>query len=324
MRPSSANEPPPRDRQAAETGKPTWLLLVFSLPTQRKSERVQVWRKLKRIGAMALGPPGYLLPNSVANQEHFEWLAATIRGHKGQASVIRVQAIDDLPFEKLVQRFDEARSRDYQTLMKEISRMQKQKILNSIQMTSVHRRLEEITAIDFFNCVLRKRTEEMLVSAERVRSTKRVTGREPVRSIKTAEFQNKTWVTRPRPGIDRVSSAWLIKRFIDPAATFAFSERASKVPDAIPFDMFEGGGFSHVGDDCTFETLCKQFAVRNPKIIAMAEMIHDADLRDEKFGRPEGIALEAVLTGWSEQGIGDEVLLARGMDLFEGFFHNIR
>ena len=285
---------------------------------------MQIWRKLKRIGALPLGPPGYLLPNSAANQEHFEWLAATIRGYKGQASVIRVQAIDDLPFEKLVQRFDEARSQDYQALMKEISRMQKQKTWNGIQMTSVRRHFEEITAVDFFNCALRKRTEELLVSAERARGTQSLPGREPARIAKKAEFQNKTWVTRPRPGIDRVSSAWLIRRFIDPAATFAFSDRASEVPNAIPFDMFEQGGFSHVGDDCTFESLCKQFAVRDPKVIAMAQVIHDADLRDEKFGRPEGIALEAVLTGWSEQGVDDEALLARGMDLFEGFFQNIK
>ncbi len=321
---SQANERPPRHRQAAAISKTTWLLLVFSLPTQRKSERVQVWRKLKRIGALALGPPGYLLPNSAANQEHFEWLAATIRGYKGQASLIRVQAIDDLPFEKLVQRFDEARSRDYHALMIEISRMQKQKTWNGIQVSSVRRRFEEITAIDFFNCALQKHTEELLLRATLARDTKPSTRPERTRSAKKAEFNNKVWITRPRPGIDRVSSAWLIKSFIDRAATFAFSDRAAEVPDAIPFDMFEGSGFSHVGDDCTFETLCNEFAIRDPKVRVIAEMIHDADLRDDKFGRSEGIAIDAVLTGWAELGIGDEVLLVRGIEIFEGLFRNMK
>src|SRR3954466_11905858 len=124
-----------------------WLLLVFSLPTKRATVRVEVWRKLKRIGALPLGPPGYLLPNSAVNHEHFEWLASTIRSYRGDASVIQVQAIDDLPFEQLVKRFNESRSRDHQELIEDLSRIQKERTINSVQIASLRRRFEDLTAI---------------------------------------------------------------------------------------------------------------------------------------------------------------------------------
>jgi hypothetical protein len=314
----------PQDGRGNAVGKADWLLLVFSLPAKRKSERVEVWRKLKRTGALPLGPPGYLLPNTGSNHEQFEWLAATIRGYKGQASVLRIQTIDDLPFEKLVQRFDEARSQDYRAVIRDLSKMQKQGAVNGARMASIRRRLEQISALDFFHCGRRKQAEELLLRATQPRESRSSTRPELKRRIKKTEFQKRTWVTRPRPGIDRASSAWLIKTFIDPAATFAFSAKAIKVPNAVPFDMFEESGFSHTGDACTFETLCDEFAIRDRKVRVIAEMIHDADLRDEKFGRSEGIAIDAVLTGWAEQGISDGVLLERGMEIFEGLFRNMK
>jgi len=166
-----------------------------------------------------------------------------------------VQAIDDLPFNQLVQRFDEARSRDYEALLKDLSKMQQQKSLNGIRLSSVRRRFEEISAIDFFHCALRKRAEELIARATLGKDTKTLTPAPRTRSARKAEFQNKTWVTRHRPGIDRASSTWLIKKFIDHDAKFAFAKSAAELPNAIPFDMFEGAGFSHIGDHCTFETL---------------------------------------------------------------------
>ena len=127
------------------------------------------------------------------------------------------------------------------------------------------------------------------------------------------------WITRPRPGIDRVSSAWLIRRFIDPRAKFAFLGRRAPA-GAIPFDTFLAEGFGHRGDDCTFETLRKEFAIRDVKVVSIAEIIHDADLGDEKFARPEGLGLDRVLIGWAQQGVADDELLRRGMDLIEGLY----
>jgi hypothetical protein len=307
----TATAPRPESTEVNMSG---WLLLVFSLPTKRTSERVEVWRKLKRIGALPLGPPGYLLPQSAPNQEQVEWLAASIRSYKGQASVIQVRAIDDLPSEELVKRFNEARSHDYQEVIQQLGEIQRTKSASGPPIAKVRRRLQEITSIDFFNCALRSRAEDLLLNATGGREVKASS------AVRKSEFRNKTWVTRPRPGIDRVSSAWLIKKFIDPEARFVFSEHAAEMPRAIPFDMFEGTGFSHRADHCTFETLCKEFEIRNPKVLVIAQIVHDADLRDEKYGRSEGEGLDAVLVGWAGQPMGDSVLLERGMELFEGLY----
>jgi hypothetical protein len=131
-------------------------------------------------------------------------------------------------------------------------------------------------------------------------------------------------MTRPRPGIDRVSSAWLILRFIDPKARFTFGTHSGKVPGAVPFDMFQSDGFGHRGDSCTFETLCKEFQISDPKVKVISHIIHDADLGDEKFGRSEGIALDRVLIGWAQQDLSDEELLHRGIELIEGLYRSIR
>jgi hypothetical protein len=130
-------------------------------------------------------------------------------------------------------------------------------------------------------------------------------------------------MTRHRPGIDRVSSAWLIRRFIDPKAKFVFAADPSANSEAIPFDMFCSEGFGHRGDDCTFETLTRQFAIRDHRVKRIAEIIHDADIGDEQFGRAEGVGLDRVLIGWAKQEVPDDELLRRGMDLIDGLYESL-
>lgn len=291
-------------------------MLAFSLSAKRASERVEIWRKLKRIGALPLATSGHLLPLTPENQEKFEWLAASIRRYKGQASVIQIHSIDGLSAEELARRFVDARSRDYASLIDELKKIKRSADASS-QIARFRRRFQEIAAIDFFDSPLRSRAEGLLTRAT-----------EPAiihdsASGKTKNFRQRTWVTRPRPGIDRVSSAWLITKFIDPAATFAFASDAKAVPEAVPFDMFQGGGFGHRGDDCTFETLRKEFSIRDPKVGAISEIVHDADLDDGKFGRSEGLGLDRVLIGWAHQGVPDEELLQRGMQLIEGLYESL-
>jgi hypothetical protein len=143
-----------------------------------------------------------------------------------------------------------------------------------------------------------------------------------IMQIKPRDYKNRVWVTRPRPGVDRCASAWLIRRFIDPKARFAFA-REEQVPGAtVPFDMFHGG-FGHRGDNCTFETLQKDFRVRERRVKVLAEIIHDADLADDKFGRKEGYGIDEVLKGWARQEISDQELVDRGMQLIEGLYHSL-
>ena len=287
--------------------------MLFTLPASQASKRVEVWRKLKRYGAISLRSSGYLLPNTPTNFERFEWLSASIRKNKGQASVVELVSIDDLPASELKRLFVDARSKDYEVLLRELKR--KQAPTNLIRL---RRRLQEIVEVDFFNSPLRSRAENAIAALERPQT-------EPTRLIRHGkrEFRSRTWVTRPRPGIDRVSSAWLIRNHIDPEAKFVFTNDVHSIRDAIPFDMFNVGGFTHQGDNCTFETLCNAFGIRDRKIKSLAEIIHDADLNDEKFGRTEGAGLDRVLTGWAQEDLSDEELLKRGMDLIEGLFRTL-
>jgi hypothetical protein len=119
-----------------------------------------------------------------------------------------------------------------------------------------------------------------------------------------------------------VTSAWLIRRFIDPKAKFAFAVEDRKPSEAVPFDMYEGG-FGHRGEDCTFETLLKAFHIRDKKAVAMAQIVHDADLFDEKFGRKEGFGIDEVMKGWARQGLSDQELLDRGIQLAEGIYQSL-
>lgn len=297
-----------------------WLLLVFSLPAKKASQRVEIWRKLQRYGMLALRSSGYVLPNSPVNQERMEWLATAIRTYKGQASVVQVQGFDDLPAERLKQLFIEARSHDYQKVMREVKEVlalsPSQRPAG--QLKRIRRRLSEIQDVDFFGSPLRTRLEALLARTDEPNTA---TGR--VNKGASREYLNRVWMTRTRPGIDRVSSAWLIRRFIDRKAHFVFGDEPSTHPDAIPFDMFCPQGFGHRGDDCTFETLCKQFTIRDTKVKRIGQIIHDADLGDEKFGRVEGQGLDKVLNGWAKQDLPDDELLQRGMDLIEGLYESL-
>ena len=297
-----------------------WLLLVFSLPTKSASQRVEVWRKLQRYGMLGLRSSGYVLPNTSVNQERMEWLAAAIRTYKGQASVVQVQSFDDLPAERLKAQFIEARSRDYRKLLHEARRLLAivPSRRPSGRLQRIRRRFLELQDIDFFENPLRTKLENLLAQADEPVTVR--SARKGKRS--SAEYVNRLWMTRSRPGIDRVSSAWLIRRFIDPKARFLFGAEPSGHPEAIPFDMFCPQGFGHRGADCTFETLCKNFPIRDRKVKRIAQMIHDADLGDEKFGRPEGLGLDRVLNGWAKQDLPDDELLERGMDLIEGLYHS--
>jgi hypothetical protein len=293
-----------------------WLLLVFSLPAKRASQRVEVWRKLQRYGTLPLRSSGHVLPNSPANQEKLEWLAGTIRVYKGQASVVQVRAFDDLPDARLRQLFVEATSRHYDRLLRELKKLVSlpHSQRPPRQLSRVRRRLQEIASIDFFANPMRARAEALVARADEAEAVS------PRRKAKAAEYRNRIWITRPRPGIDRVSSAWLIARFIDPKANFVFGDDPAIDPAAVPFDMFSPQGFGHRDQDCTFETLCKEFAIRDGRVRRIAQIIHDADLGDEKFGRIEGVGLDQVLEGWARQEVPDDELLRRGMELIEGLY----
>src|SRR5690242_11992551 len=190
-----------QDPDTPNQGDAPWLLLMFSLPAKQASGRVEVWRKLKQHGALPLPSSGYLLPNTSTNHERFEWLAAMIRKYNGRASVAKVNDIDDQPFAQLRQMFVEARSRDYEQLVRELKKKISKR--TSGELSRLRRRFQQIVTIDFFHSPMRGRVESLLNNADGLGTAVAEGGRKLRR-----EYVNRTWLTRPRPGIDRVSSAW--------------------------------------------------------------------------------------------------------------------
>jgi hypothetical protein len=296
-----------------------WLLLTFTLPTKRASQRVEVWRKLQRYGSVALGNSGYLLPNNPTNQERFEWLATAIRKYAGEASVVKVQSIDNLSSPQLVGRFAEVRAREYQELIRELQKLYSRspERRRRGRLSRLRSRFREIVEIDFFDSPLRKRVEDLLAQAD-----KSPTPTKETPNVNPREYVGRVWVTRPRPGIDRSASAWLIRRFIDKKARFIFAPEEHVPGKAVPYDMFHGG-FGHRGDDCTFETLQKTFRIRDKRVSVIGQIIHDADLLDEKFGRQEGFGLDAALNGWAKQRIPDGEILRRGIQFIEALYSSV-
>jgi hypothetical protein len=297
-----------------------WLLLTFTLPAKRASQRVEVWRNLQRYGSVPLGNSGYLLPNNPINQERFEWLAGAIRKYAGEASVVSVQSIDNLSTPQLVTRFTEARARDYQELVRQLQKRSSQAPPKhaSGRISRLRARFREIVEIDFFRSPLQRRVEVLLANADTPPAA-----RERGAKVRPKDYVGRVWITRPHPGIDRSASAWLIRKFIDKKARFAFAHEADVPSNAVPFDMFRGG-FGHRGEDCTFETLRKDFRIHDARVTAIGEMVHDVDVGDGKHGRKEAFGVDEVLKGLAWKGMTDKELLERGIEMIEGLYHSVQ
>jgi len=271
----------------------SWLLLLFSLPTNRNTERVAVWRRLKKMGAVQIKTSTYLLPDEPAQYEQFQWLAQQIRDYGGDSTLVRAQEIEGLTKEKVIAMFNDARAKDYAELRKSLQgfiRRRKKMVAETAatELERLTRQFREIREADFFDSARGHDVAMLLRRAEgRSRAGK-------LEVLDAKQYQGKTWLTRPRPEIDRVGSAWLIWKFIDRKPKFVFAPSADAVPNAIPFDMLDAE-FSHHGNCCTFETLIRRFAIADKSIAKIGEMIHDADLDDSKFQRVEAIGIDRVL-----------------------------
>jgi hypothetical protein len=304
----------------------SWLLLLYTLPAKRTTARVNLWRKLKKFGAVQLKTSGYVLPNDTAQFERFQWLATEIRDAGGEATLVRVAQIEGLSNGQMVQMFNQARAAEYTELIARCRsalaghRKGRDGELAAI-LEQEQRRFREIKEIDYFRSPSADDAQMVLGRLERRLTRKRGVAVRP--KLDPQKFAGKTWLTRPRPGIDRAGSAWLIRNFIDPAARFAFASEPSAHPKALPFDMADVE-FSHHGDDCTFETLVKRFGISDKAVLKIAEMVHDADLEDGKFQRVECLGVNCVLSGWAKSRMSDAGLLAKGIECFEGLYQQLQ
>jgi len=305
-------------KRSRKQGSEGWLLLLYSLPATHKAERVAIWRKLARSGAVQFKTSTYLLPDRTAQYELFQWLAKQVRDMGGESTLIRAREIEGVSNRKLVDLFNAAREREYATVLQSLRKLSARKVRRTGfggELEKQKKEFHRIHGIDFFDSPRAQEIEGLLQRIHASRGGKKI----PAARLFSKHYRKKTWVTRPRPEIDRVASAWLIRRFIDPQARFVFAKNATAIPRAFPFDFSEGE-FSHHGDDCTFETLLVRFRIMDKALRKIGEMVHDADLEDEKFKRSECIGIDRVLKGWAKQGMSDHELLAHSAQCFDGLY----
>jgi hypothetical protein len=303
---------------------PRWLLLAHQLPTRLSNARVKTWRRLQQLGAVPSRNSVYVLPNTEQCREDFEWLRSEIIAQGGEATVFAADAISQGGGEDIVTVFQAHRTRDYRAIQKEIHRLlastrgkrgtadRGPKIARAVR--ALRDRFEALERIDFFGAVARDETAAALADLER-----RVARPEPTRATASSgspkpEFQSRRWVTRRRPGVDRMASAWLIRRFIDPKAVFAFVDQPEG--SDVPFDMY-AGGFGHRGELCTFEVLCEDFAIAAAPVTRIAQIVHDLDLKEDKYNAPEAVVIGRMIDGLRAIHTDDAVLLEQGMGMFE-------
>jgi hypothetical protein len=303
---------------------PGWLLLLYSLPATKASGRVNLWRKVKKSGAYALKTSAYVLPDEPAHLERFQWLAQQVRDEGGEATLARVTTIEGLSNEELARRFNEARAADYTALIKPLNDLiaaHRKKPGDDLPdaLARLQRQYQEVRDIDYFACPAGHNIETLL---QRARKLMEPRTKAPA-VLDPKAWQRRVWLTRPRPQIDRVGSAWLIRHFIDPHARFVFAATPAAHPDAVPYDMMDVE-FTHHDDACTFETLLKRFAITEHTLRRIGEMIHDVDLEDGKFQRHECLGLDLLFKGWARLGLSDAEILEKGFACFDALHAALR
>lgn len=324
-------EPPAAPvRPAATRGSHRWLLLVHQLPAKPSNLRVRTWRRLQQIGAVAVKQAVYVLPDSPSAREDFEWLKTEIESAGGQASVFAADTVDSWSSDELTDEFRRARESDYTALSRAVERAvtaarrkrapRRSRRAAGRVVETFRQRLSAVEAIDFFGSAGRDRVAALVSELQGTLSGSIPAAGDAAPKDATRErFRGRRWVTRPRPGIDRMGSAWLIKRFIDPEARFGFVDQPPPTGDAVPFDMF-GAEFTHRAEWCTFETLAHTFAVSDPAVERLATIVHDLDLKDGRFGAPETVAVGALVDGLQAMYSDDHQLMEQGMTMFEALY----
>src|SRR3954447_11889961 len=332
---------PPRQGPAPSSttadGPTRWILLIHSIPPRPNYLRVKVGRRLQKLGAIAVKNSVYALPRSEGAREDLEWVAHEITADGGEASLCEARFIGGLTDDAVEQQFRFARQRDYLALAKDARRIvdvltkaerlpAKRRAQIETALTRLRKRGEEIIAIDHFGAPGRLELDSLFQSAEdRLRPPKAA---DPTSALDMPSLRNvrgRTWVTRKGIHVDRIASAWLIRRFIDPEAKLKYVEAKGyrPSPGELRFDMFDAE-FTHEGEMCTFEVLLARWGSDDPALRHIADMVHDIDLRDEKFKREETGGFTALITGICLQSREDDARLASGTTMLDAFYRSLQ
>ena len=315
-----------------------WLFLIHQVRTPGSRERVKVWRLTRKAGTILYRNSVYVLPYSKERLEDFHWLCQQIRDTKGEASIFVSEANDAKENRLLRRLFDTAQEREYHRLRENLERHIKrfrQSVSTEVFSAAHHKALakelgqlersfQDLRRIYFFHHPMGAKIDALLKEA---RVSLSEAGRKKERAAvvahrKRSEFSHRLWATRKHIHIDRLCSAWLIRRFIDPGARFVFAAQNRFPGHAIPFDVF-GGEFSHHGDRCTFETLMEAFQIRDKALASIAELVHDIDLKDHKFNRSEAEGINMMVRAISESLADDHKTLHLGSQILDALYDRL-
>jgi hypothetical protein len=309
-----------------DKASPGWLVLIHQIPPKPAYLRVKIGRRLTKVGAVAIKNSVYVLPRGDSRMEDLQWIRREVLAGGGEAAILEAQLLDGLSDQEVEQLFRSERDAEYELVCKEARGLAKQirgrpsaqsQQPFEAQTQRLEQRLAGIGALDFFGAAGREVAVSLVRSLRTAltpESSKAAAG-----SAKPSEpYQGRTWVTRTGIHVDRIASAWLIQRWIDPRATFKFVPAKGYAPQQgeLRFDMFDAE-FGHEGDRCTFEVLCSRFALTAAGLSAIADIVHDIDLKDEKFGRPETQGVAAQIIGLASLHREDEARLQHGSQLFD-------
>lgn len=288
-----------------------WLALSYSLSDPSSSRRVAVWRRLRQLGSVSPAGSLHLLPESGEAREAFAWLAQEIRDSGGQALVLEVDRLEESERTRVIEAFRSARDEDYRKIIEEAERLSQ--MPDRAKAEKLRRRFGEVSRLDWFAAPEGPRAAAALARLQE----------KPEPAVPTADlarYRGRTWVTRPRPHVDRLASAWLLRRFVDPAAAIRYGEPRE---GEVTFDL-PGADFGHSGNLCTFETMLAAFRLDDPALRALAAIVHEIDLRDGLASPPEAAGIDGILRGWLAAGWPDEELERHGTALFEGLYQSLQ
>jgi hypothetical protein len=322
---------PEKEKTAREPG---WLLLIHQIPPKPNYFRVKIWRRLQRLGAVGIKNSVYALPSNEQAQEDLNWVLREIVEGGGDASLVEARLVEGLDDEQVKEMFRAARDSDYQAIAGDARELAKRlprkgEVADEKRgeleaaLGRLRKRVSEAAAIDFFHARSRESADGLLKELE-----EKIAARAPKAQTAPPHAVEKprgaTWVTRTGIHVDRMASAWLIRRFIDPKAKFKFvsGREYRHRPGELRFDMFDGE-FTHQGELCSFEVLLARFQITDAALRPLAEIIHDIDLKDEKYGRADNAGFEHLINGIAMAHGEDEVRLQRASfvldDLYEYF-----
>jgi len=312
-----------------ESDSANWLLLIHQLPPQPAYLRVKVGRRLARVGAVALKNSVYVLPETDAALEDFQWIAREIEQDGGEANICAASFLGGVSDDAVRAMFRAARGADFREIA-EAARRSLAEVEGGGEgagaardLSRLRRRLEEVAGFDFFNAPERTEAESALLAlGGRLKGDSSMSPTQPAAATRPpAPYQGRVWVTRTDVRVDRIASAWLIRRWIDPAARFKFvpAKGYRPEPGEVRFDMFEAE-FTHEGNACTFEVLLARLGPKDSALTALAELVHDVDLKDGKFGRPETAGLDRMVDGIVLAHPGDEARLERGAAMLDDLY----